>query len=92
MTHYNINYGNRSAADKQAAALADIRSFWGDERYERVVDLFKQLAAPTRDGFALQMSFAGVQGYPVTALYDHLWPNELPEEPAIETDYAELLH
>ena len=92
MTHYDINYGNKSAADKQAAALADIRSFWGNERYEKVVGLFRQMAAPTRDVFALQMSFAGVQGYPVTALYEHLWPEAPAEEPAIDADYAELLY
>lgn len=92
MTHYDINYGNKAGADKQTAALNDIRDWWGEERYNKVVGLFKELAAPTRELFALQMSFAGVQGYPVTALYDHLWPDAPAEEPAIDADYAELLH
>lgn len=74
--HYEINYGAHTdvvAAD--AAALADIRDWMGADRFETVDAMYKQLAEPISiDLFRLQMSFAGIQGYPVEAWYRSLWP------------------
>ena len=74
--HYEINYrAHADVAAADAAAIADIKDWMGAEQFERVDTVYRQMAEPVSiDLFYLQMSFAGIQGYPVEAWYRSLWP------------------
>ena len=74
--HYEINYkGFADTADADRAALADIQDWMGSDRFARVDAVYRELTEPVSiDVFRLQMSFAGIQGYPVEAWYRSLWP------------------
>jgi hypothetical protein len=74
--HYTINYANlETVAEQDHSAIQDIRNWLGEERFERVDQLYRELAEPvTLDLFRLQMNFAGIQGLPVEAWYRRLWP------------------
>ena len=74
--HYEINYkGHATVEAADRAALADIADWMGADRFARVDALYREMAEPVGiDVFRLQMSFAGIQGYPVEAWYRSLWP------------------
>jgi hypothetical protein len=75
--HYEVNYKDHkdtTAAD--TAALKDICEWMGEERFTRVDDLYRQMLPVSLELFRLQMSFVGVQGYPVEAWHRSLWPGE----------------
>lgn len=77
MTHYNIDYSGMSDIDKHNKAIADIKDYMGDKRFDMLTELFKeQFAAeqPTLEHFELMCSFSGVGGYPVKAWYNYIWP------------------
>ncbi len=74
MTHYDIDYSNLTPQAKHDKAIADIIDYMGEERYHKVIDLYRQHPPIPLEAFHLQMSFAGVQGYPVVAMYDVCWP------------------
>ncbi len=63
------------------AALADICEWMGEERFTRVDDLYRQMAPVGLELFRLQMSFAGVAGYPVEAWHRSLWPGSVATAP-----------
>lgn len=76
--HYEIDYKRfATVAERDAAAVADVREFMGAERFDTVRGLFAQLEPVALDLFRLQMSFAGIQGYPVEALHRLFWPDQL---------------
>lgn len=72
MTHYTIRYDETGDA-KRRKALSDIRDWLGKKRYEAMTEAYRAMPQPKRHGFALQMSFAGVSGFPVHAWYETLW-------------------
>lgn len=74
MTHYDVDYSNLTPQAKFNRAISDIKDYMGEEHYNKVVSLFKQEQPPPLEVFHMHMSFAGVQGYPVVALYDEIWP------------------
>ncbi len=74
MTHYDVDYSKLTPQAKYNKAIADIKDYMGEERYNKVIGLFKQMQPIPLEKFHLQMSFAGVQGYPVVAMYDEIWP------------------
>lgn len=74
MTHYDVDYSALTPQEKFNKAIADIKDYMGEERYAKVVSLFKLHPPIALEVFHLQMSFAGVQGYPVVAMYDEIWP------------------
>jgi hypothetical protein len=75
--HYEVSYrAHEDVAAADAAAIADIRDWLGAERFATVDSVYRQLSEPVSlDLFRLQMSFAGIQGYPVAAWYRSLWPD-----------------
>lgn len=88
--HYEINYkGHATVADADRAALKDIADWMGADRFARVDQLYRQMAEPVGiDVFRLQMSFAGIQGYPVEAWYRSLWPGCVVIEAVAGEDYV----
>lgn len=74
MTHYDIDYSGLTPQAKYEKAIHDIKDYMGEERYNKVVGLYKEIRPISLEVFRLQMSFAGVQGYPVVAMYDEIWP------------------
>lgn len=73
--HYEVNYKKfETVSDRDAAAIGDIREFMGAERFATVNALFAQLDPIPLEQFRLQLSFAGIGGYPVEAWHRSLWP------------------
>lgn len=73
--HYEINYkGFATVAAADAAAIADVQEFMGAERFERLRAIYTESAPVAEDLFRLQLSFAGIGGYPVEALRRLFWP------------------
>ncbi len=77
MSHYDVDYSLLEGDAKREKALADLKEFWGEERYERFLNKCRAITEdlPTIFGFRLLLSFGGVEGYPVLALHEHLWPD-----------------
>lgn len=74
--HTEINYtDHETETAKRDAALRDIQDWFGS-RYDSIVALFLAEGKIEPNAFMQAMAFAGVQGYPVTVFYDHLWPEE----------------
>ena len=75
MTHYDVDYTSLEGDAKRDAALQDIRDYLGDERYQVVCDRLRELPKPmTLDVLSLTLMMTGVQGYPVQALRETIWP------------------
>ena len=72
--HTKIKYPQTDPAEKRAAAIADIRAWVGDERFEKICEGFKARPRVSPEHFTLLLSIAGIAGYPVRALYETIWP------------------
>ena len=70
MTHYNVDYAGLEPYDARMKAIADVRDYVGEERFEILATNFRQLSGISYDEFALMLSFAGIQGFPVKVLYN----------------------
>lgn len=92
--HYEINYkGHATVADADRAAMKDIADWMGADRFARVDALYREMAEPVGiDVFRLQMSFAGIQGYPVEAWYRSLWPQQAAVDHAVDFQYHRIGH
>lgn len=64
-----IDYTNLNEPAKRAKALDDIKFYLGDG-YDRICRELKEVKH--FESFAFALSFAGIQGYPVKALYNHI--------------------
>ena len=73
MTHYTINYEGRTPIDKHNSAIQDIKDWLGEERFDKLVKAIKADPQYSFEQFQLIVSFAGVQGYPVKALYNYCY-------------------
>ena len=68
--HTEIDYSKLDGEAKQAKALADVKDWMGEGRFEAVN---KELSKVRDfDRFEFYASLAGVQGYPVRAWFDWL--------------------
>ena len=67
--HNEIKYEGPNKADK---AIEDVREWLGADRFNLLSEYIESLSdtPQNRDKVALMISFAGVQGYPVTAMCD----------------------
>lgn len=79
MTHYTVDYSKMTPNEKHRQALCDIEDFLGAVRFAGMYMDFTRVRdeegyIPTLDAFHMIMSFAGVRGYPATALYNEIWP------------------
>jgi len=78
MSHYDISYPNLAPDAKLAQAIQDIKDYIGDDRYNKLTDLIHQsYQLPLSIGeFRMALSMSGIQGYPVLAWHEVLWPGE----------------
>lgn len=84
MSHYTIDFNALPEADRDAAAIESIRDWLGGERYASLNrDLPLAYEVMNIDHFRLMMSFAGIEGFPVTVWHRHLWPAQ--ESPDAQT-------
>lgn len=74
MTHYDISYEGMTPQDAHAKALRDIEDYMGTDRFITLTRVLREYPPQSIAAFHLQMSLAGVQGYPVRAYHDHIWP------------------
>lgn len=73
MTRYTVSYEGLDDVTKHNQAIADVKEYLGEDRFSQLTELFRQQPY-TLDQFSLAVSFAGVQGYPVKAWYNHCYP------------------
>lgn len=76
--HTTVDYTSMKTEDeKEAKALADCKEWFGEERYEKIVQTFKaEKTVPTFQKFSFLLCMGGVEGYPVRVLYEHIYGKE----------------
>lgn len=75
MTHYTINYEGLSEIEKHNKAIQDIKDYLGEAKFDEVTAIVKNSPKPYNlEQFLLAVSFAGIQGYPAKAWYNHCYP------------------
>lgn len=75
MTHYNVSYEGLSDIEKHNKAIQDIKDYLGEEKFEQLTKQCKEEYPDlTLEQFRMSVSFAGVQGYPVKAWYNYIYP------------------
>jgi hypothetical protein len=77
--HYEMDYSGFGGDEKREAAVQDIKDYIGD-RYDTwlaaIQHFVKEQGVPSFDKFAIVLSFSGIGGYPVRALYETLFKPE----------------
>jgi hypothetical protein len=73
--HYEINYDGLDPIEKHKKAIADVIEYTGQERFDRIISALrtKYPEPPVLEHLELVLSFAGIQGYPVKAIWNHIW-------------------
>lgn len=73
MSHHTIKY-DLDSPDAEAKAIDDIIDFLGQERFDTISTALEIAIkdGATVDQLRIPLSFAGVQGFPVVAWYNHL--------------------
>lgn len=75
MTHYTISYANLSPQAKHLQAIADTKEYLGGEaKFTKLVEDFRQYPPQRLTALEMYLSLIGVQGYPVQAMHDEIWP------------------
>jgi hypothetical protein len=74
MTHYDVDYSDLTPQAKHRKAIEDCREYMGDHRYEHVVNEFRKVPPKSVEQLGFYLSLCGVQGYPVRAMHDEIWP------------------
>ena len=67
--HYTINYNQELVEDKLAAALEDVREYLGKDKYRMLMQEAVISTSLTFDQFCFALSFAGIEGLPVLAVW-----------------------
>ena len=76
MSHYTMNYESMTPVEKHNAAIVDCVNYLGESRFNQICDHIKEYPDMTLDELHFVLSFVGIQGYPVTAIYNHCFPAE----------------
>lgn len=84
MTHYDIDYAGMGPYDARQKALKDARDWLGEERWAVLSRDFPKLSGVAFPQFRLMMAFAGIQGFPVVALYREWIDGSLTDAQAAE--------
>lgn len=74
MTHYDVDYSNLHPQAKHEKAIADIKDYLGEAKFVAITNDFRKYPPQSIDALAMYLSIAGVQGYPVRAWHDVIWP------------------
>ena len=75
MSHYIVNYESMTPVEKHNAAIADCKDYLGESRFNEICARIRKNPM-TLDELHIALSFVGIQGYPVTAIYNHCFPAE----------------
>ena len=88
MSHYDINYANLAPDAKRAQAIQDIKDYLGEDRYNKLTDLIHQeYQLPlSLDEFRMELFMSGIQGYPVVAWHEVLWPGRVGDAARVAKD------
>ena len=73
MTHYNVNYSHLEEPNRSDKAIADLVEWLGEDRFTKLTEDFRKLKPMDHEQFAMWLSIAGVQGFPVIAYWRHIW-------------------
>jgi len=68
MTHYDVKYEDLDSEETIEKACADVKDYVGDTTYSKMI-IMAMDPDITLDQLRFAYSFAGVQGYPVKAMY-----------------------
>ena len=79
MTHYDVDYSQLKNPRKRRQALLDVRAYTGRERYAKIREIIRKDPNTSIDYWHMGLSFAGIQGYPVTALLEAYKPEIFKE-------------
>ena len=71
--HYTKDFSTLDGQAKIDAALNATREYLGDAQFTKIMGALATYPKPDLEHFAIMMSFAGVQGYPVKAIYATVW-------------------
>ena len=92
MTHYDIDYTGLEGKAKVDKAIADVIDYTGQDRFDKLCQYLREFVerhegkVPTLGQIRIPLSFGGIQGYPVKAIHEFLWPDAVKER---ETDSVE---
>jgi len=76
MTHYTVDYTALTGEAKREKALRDIEDYLGKERYDYLTEVLANGEGYDLETFSMIVSFAGVQGYPAKAWWEHCFQGE----------------
>lgn len=87
MTHYTRNYSGLTEQEKRSRAIADLKSYLGEDKYKHLVDIASKMPPYTKLRFEIECSmFLGIEGYPVEVFYDEIWGEGAWDEAASEEE------
>ena len=67
--HYTINYKQKLLKDRLTAALHDVKEYLGEDKYQGLLKAAASDPSITFAQFRFAMSFAGIEGLPVRAIW-----------------------
>lgn len=67
--HYTINYNQHLLKDRLTAALNDGKEYLGEDKYQGLLKAAVADPSITFEQFRFAMSFAGIEGLPVRAIW-----------------------
>lgn len=73
--HYNTSYEGLEDQAKIDKGLEDIKDWLGEDRFDELSKEFEKAEKIPFEQFEFLAGMAGVQGYPVTAWYETVWPD-----------------
>lgn len=78
--HQEVDYSRERDPDaKRRAAVSDVKKWLGARKFREVTEAFGREPAPVEEEkFAFLCGIAGIQGYPVKAWRETLWPEVRP--------------
>lgn len=67
--HYTVNYNQHLLKDRLTAALNDVKEYLGEDKYQGLLKAAVADPSITFAQFRFAMSFAGIEGLPVRAIW-----------------------
>ena len=76
MSHYNVDYTGLGPQIAYAQQIKDIKEYLGEDKFNRLTSDFRRECPGGLglESFRMYLSLAGIQGAPVRAFHDHVFP------------------
>lgn len=74
MSHYNVDYGQMTDTEKHEKAIADCKEYLGESHFNYLCDIIRLVSDMKLEDLRLLLCLAGIQGYAVTAIFNHCFP------------------